>query len=103
MADRRQTKSRYTAERNIPGAFDGETVTRRRFMTVTAHGAGIVAASAFLLPVIGFALGPQFELHNVHWQDVGLPDDFTAGHVRPEGHHDRRRHRRGRQVDGLLA
>ena len=26
---------------------------------------------------LGFALGPQFELHNVHWQDVGLPDDFT--------------------------
>jgi menaquinol-cytochrome c reductase iron-sulfur subunit len=77
LADRRQTKSKYTADRNIPGAFDGETVTRRRFMTVTANGAGIVAASAFLLPVVGFALGPQFELHNVHWQDVGVPGDFT--------------------------
>ena len=27
-----------------PGAFEGETVTRRRFMTLTAHGAGAVAA-----------------------------------------------------------
>jgi quinol---cytochrome c reductase iron-sulfur subunit, bacillus type len=77
VADRRQTKSKYTADRNMPGAFDGELVTRRRFMTGTTHVAGIVAASAFLLPAIGFALGPQFELHNVHWQDVGLPDEFS--------------------------
>jgi menaquinol-cytochrome c reductase iron-sulfur subunit len=61
MADRRQTKSKYTADRNIPGAFDGETVTRRRFMTLSAHGAGAVAASAFLLPAVGFAVGPIFE------------------------------------------
>ena len=31
--DRRQTKSKYTADRQMPGAFEGETVTRRRFMT----------------------------------------------------------------------
>ena len=40
MADRRQTKSKYTADRQIPGAFEGETVTRRRFMTGTANVAG---------------------------------------------------------------
>ena len=45
--DRRQTKSKYTADRNIPGAFEGETVTRRRFMTTTTHAAGAIAASAF--------------------------------------------------------
>ena len=34
MPDRRETsQSSYTADRNIPGAFEGETVTRRRFMT----------------------------------------------------------------------
>ena len=32
-------KSKYTADRMIPGAFEGETVTRRRFMTGTAHTA----------------------------------------------------------------
>jgi menaquinol-cytochrome c reductase iron-sulfur subunit len=75
-ADRRQTKSKYTADRNIPGAFEGETVTRRRFMTATVHGAGIVAASAFLLPALGFAAGPIFEKHNTRWQVVGTPDEF---------------------------
>jgi len=74
--DRHKTKSKYTVDRQIPGAFEGETVTRRRFMTLTAHGAGIVAAGAFALPAIGFALGPIFKKHNVPWQDVGGVDDF---------------------------
>ena len=39
-----QHKSKYTARPGIPGAFEGETVTRRRFMTGTAHGAGAIAA-----------------------------------------------------------
>ena len=75
-ADRRKTKSKYTAERNVPGAFEGETVTRRRFMTGTAHTAGAVAASAFLLPALGFAAGPIFEKHNSRWQAVGPIGDF---------------------------
>ena len=65
MADRRQAKSKYTADRQIPGAFEGETVTRRRFMTGTANVAGAVATSAFLLPAVGFAFGPVFEKHEV--------------------------------------
>jgi menaquinol-cytochrome c reductase iron-sulfur subunit len=78
MADRRQAKSKYTADRQIPGAFEGETVTRRRFMTGTAHVAGAVATSAFLLPAVGFSLGPVFEKHESSWQSVGAPDDFNA-------------------------
>jgi Rieske Fe-S protein len=77
LPDRRQTKSKYTADRNMPGAFDGETVTRRRFMTGTAHGAGAVAASAFALPALGFALGPVFARQKFSWQVVGKPSDFT--------------------------
>ena len=42
--DRRQTKSKYTSDRLIPGAFEGETVSRRRFMTGTVNVAGAVAA-----------------------------------------------------------
>ena len=42
MADgRKEPKSKYTLDRGMPGAFEGETVTRRRLMTLTAHGAGI--------------------------------------------------------------
>ncbi len=80
MPDPRKTpKSKYTADRNIPGAFEGETVTRRRFMTLTTHGAGAVAASAFLLPALGFAAGSAlFERPDVRWQAVGPPDDFPT-------------------------
>ena len=78
MADRRTTKSKYTTDRQVPGAFEGETVTRRRFMTGTAHTAGAVAASAFALPALGFALGPVFEKQEQSWQAVGAPADFTV-------------------------
>jgi menaquinol-cytochrome c reductase iron-sulfur subunit len=73
---KKQAKSKYTADRQIPGAFEGETVTRRRFMTGTTHAAGAVAASAFLLPSLGFALGPIFEKHEERWEAVGAPDEF---------------------------
>jgi Rieske Fe-S protein len=74
---RKPTQSKYTADRNIPGAFEGETVTRRRLMTLTVHGAGAVAASAFLLPALGFAAGSAiFERAPVIWTPVGKPGDF---------------------------
>ena len=73
---KKQAKSKYTADRGIPGAFEGETVTRRRFMIGTAHAAGAIATSAFLLPALGFALGPLFEEHELRWQPVGAPDEF---------------------------
>src|ERR1700710_2161085 len=74
--DRRQTKSKYTADANIPGAFEGETVTRRRFMTGTVHTAGAVAGAAIVLPALGFAAGPMFEKAEQHWEAVGPTSDF---------------------------
>jgi menaquinol-cytochrome c reductase iron-sulfur subunit len=70
-------KSKYTADRQMPGAFDGETVTRRRFMSAVTHGAGGVAAAAFTLPALGFALGPLFDHVPFTWQPVGKPEDFV--------------------------
>jgi Rieske Fe-S protein len=76
---RKTPKSKYTADRDIPGAFEGETVTRRRFMTLTVHGAGAVAASAFALPALGFAAGSAiFERPEVQWETVGAPEDFPT-------------------------
>jgi Rieske Fe-S protein len=60
----------------MPGAFEGETVTRRRFMTGVTHGAGGIAAAAFTLPVLGFALGPIFSREPFKWQTIGVPADF---------------------------
>jgi menaquinol-cytochrome c reductase iron-sulfur subunit len=79
MADgRKEPKSKYTLDRGMPGAFEGETVTRRRFMTVTAHGAGAVAVSAFLLPALGFAAGSAlFDRPPATWNAVGPPEDFS--------------------------
>ena len=76
MPERQPPKSKYTVDRQIPGAFEGETVNRRRFMTGSAHVAGAVAASAFLLPALGFALGPVFEEYPQPWQVMGTFDDF---------------------------
>ena len=77
MADRRrQQKSKYTEDQGIPGAFEGETVTRRRMMTSTAHVAGGIAAAAFVLPSVGFALGPVFEEVEQRWEPVGPPENF---------------------------
>jgi quinol---cytochrome c reductase iron-sulfur subunit, bacillus type len=75
---RRPRKSRYTADRGIAGAFEGETVTRRRFMEGTALAVGGIATAAFGLPALGFALGPIFEdTHPEVWQDVGPERDFN--------------------------
>jgi menaquinol-cytochrome c reductase iron-sulfur subunit len=70
-------KSKYTADRQMPGAFDGETVTRRRFMGAVTHGAGGVAAMAFTLPALGFALGPIFSREPFNWQPIGPPSNFV--------------------------
>ena len=80
MADgRREPKSKYTLDRGMPGAFEGETVTRRRFMTLSAHGAGAVAVSAFTLPALGFAAGSAlFDRPPVEWQAIGAPEDFVS-------------------------
>jgi Rieske Fe-S protein len=76
MADRRQAKSPYTEDRLIPGAFEGETITRRRFMVGSVNAAGIAATVAFTLPALGFALGPIFHRNRISWQDVGPLSDF---------------------------
>jgi menaquinol-cytochrome c reductase iron-sulfur subunit len=79
MPDRhRQKKSKYTIDREMPGAFEGETVTRRRFMDVVTNGAGAVAAAAFTLPALGFALGPIFSRVPFSWQTIGVPADFPT-------------------------
>lgn len=76
-------KSKYTADRLIPGAFEGETVTRRRFMTGTAHTAGAIAAGAFALPALGFAIGPIFKSTPHHWETVGKESDFNEDNYVP--------------------
>jgi quinol---cytochrome c reductase iron-sulfur subunit, bacillus type len=79
------SKPRSTSDRGIPGAFAGETITRRRAMTAAAQGAAVVAGGAVALPVLGFALGPVFERLPTTWQPLGplaeIPRDTYAMRV----------------------
>ena len=84
MADKRaKHKSKYTLDRGIPGAFEGETVTRRRFMTGSAHTAGAIAASSFALPALAFAIGPIFKSTPHRWETVGSVNFFTDNNYVP--------------------
>jgi quinol---cytochrome c reductase iron-sulfur subunit, bacillus type len=80
--DRKNPKGKrpsYTAEKGLPGAYEGETVTRRRLFEGGALAAGGVASAAFGLPTLGFALGPIFEdTTRTRWQDVGAAADFNG-------------------------
>lgn len=77
MADKhKENLSKYTVDLNMPGAFEGETVTRRRFMNIGVQGLGGLAAAAFTLPALGFALGPVFSHEPFEWQIIGKPEDF---------------------------
>jgi menaquinol-cytochrome c reductase iron-sulfur subunit len=70
-------KSKYTADRQIPGAFEGETVTRRRLMGLTVQAAGAAGLAAIALPTLGFSVGSAvFERPPVTWEAVGPPEDF---------------------------
>lgn len=61
----------------LPGTFDGETISRRSFMTGTVHAAGGIVAAAITLPALGFALGPVFARAQDTWQDIGPLGRFT--------------------------
>jgi len=85
VSDKRgRYKSKYTLDRGVPGAFEDETITRRRFMTGSANAAGVIAAGAFTLPALAFALGPIFEQQRHTWEDIGLVGDFTENEYFPK-------------------
>ena len=71
----------------MPGAYEGETVTRRGLFTGGALAAGGIASAAFGLPALGFALGPVLgDQEPQRWQDVGPEADFRdpeTGGLRP--------------------
>ncbi|MBV9337511.1 MAG: Rieske 2Fe-2S domain-containing protein [Solirubrobacterales bacterium] len=80
----RKTQSEYTTDRHIPGAFEGETITRRRFMNSAATATGAIAAAAFTLPALGFAVAPVFQATSDTWQAVGPVSRFTNSDYLPE-------------------
>ena len=84
MADRRANqKSKYTLDRGMPGAFEGETITRRRLMEGGGQAAGAIAVLSFTLPALGFAIGPIFKATPVRWETVGTVDQFPENNYIP--------------------
>lgn len=71
------TDDQLTEDLAMPGAFEGETVSRRRFVTRSVHAAGAISVAAFTLPALGFALGPVFDQAPATWQDIGPLARFT--------------------------
>jgi menaquinol-cytochrome c reductase iron-sulfur subunit len=67
----------------MPGYFEGETITRRALFTGGALAAGGIAGAAIALPAIGFALGPVFEEADFPWESVGPPSDFSPDNYTP--------------------
>lgn len=47
-------------------------------MTIAATAAGAVGTAAFVLPALGFAVGPVFEGASDTWQSIGPLSRFTA-------------------------
>jgi len=78
-----QRPSKYTADRQMPGAFEGETVTRRRLVSAAAHSTGAIAVAAMTLPTLGFAIAPVFENSSDTWQEVGPVSHFTEADYVP--------------------
>ncbi len=70
-------EERFTEDLGMPGAFEGETVSRRRFMTRSVNAAGAIAAASFTLPALGFAIGPVFDQAPTSWQDIGPLAHFS--------------------------
>ena len=85
MNSRKDDRSRYTTDRQMPGAYEAETVSRRRFFTAGALAAGGLATAAFGLPALGFALAPSFTRTEPHsWRDVGSEADFNDETYTPQ-------------------
>lgn len=73
---RKPKKSKYTADRGMPGAFEGETVTRRNFLNGAGQVTGALAVGLIVVGAGAPVVSPILEENDLPWQDVGPLDDF---------------------------
>ena len=84
MDDDERRRRRSTQARDFPGAFEGETVTRRRFMTGTADAAGAIAGAAIRPAGAGLRDRPGVSIAKAaSWQDVGELARFKTSDYTP--------------------
>jgi Rieske Fe-S protein len=66
-----------------PGSFEGESMNRRRALTVAGQAVGGLAGAIIVLPAVGFAVAPIFEKPDELWESVGPPSQFTPDTYKP--------------------
>jgi menaquinol-cytochrome c reductase iron-sulfur subunit len=65
------------------GHFEGESMNRRRALTVAGQAVGGLAGAIIVLPAVGFAVAPIFEKPDEIWESVGPTSRFTADTYKP--------------------
>jgi menaquinol-cytochrome c reductase iron-sulfur subunit len=65
------------------GYFKGESMNRRRALTVAGQAVGGIAGAIIVLPAVGFALAPIFKKPDEIWESVGPTSRFTADIYKP--------------------
>jgi len=65
------------------GYFEGESMSRRRALTVAGQAVGGIAGAIIVLPAVGFALAPIFEKPKEIWESVGPASRFTDTTYKP--------------------
>jgi menaquinol-cytochrome c reductase iron-sulfur subunit len=66
-----------------PGYFEGESMNRRRALSVAGQAVGGLAGAIIVLPAVGFAVAPIFEKPDELWESVGPPSRFTPDTYKP--------------------
>ena len=60
-----------------PGYFEGESMSRRKALTVAGQALGGIAGAVIVLPAVGFAVAPIFDRPKERWEGVGPISRFT--------------------------
>jgi menaquinol-cytochrome c reductase iron-sulfur subunit len=66
-----------------PGYFEGESMNRRKALTVAGQAVGGIAGAVIVLPAVGFAVAPIFDRPEERWESVGPVSRFTADTYKP--------------------
>jgi menaquinol-cytochrome c reductase iron-sulfur subunit len=65
------------------GYFEGESMSRRRALSVAGQALGGVAGAIIVLPAVGFAVAPIFKQPKETWESVGPTSRFTPDTYKP--------------------
>jgi len=83
-ADKTNGKTGEALPKSDPaGHFQGESMNRRRALTVASQAVGGIAGALIVLPAVGFSIAPIFEKPEEIWEGVGPRSRFTPDAYKP--------------------